>query len=73
MAPPPCLNPSCCPCPLPRSAADQCAANEWGEAECAANGGPFPGLSGSQAFIGNRFFAMSNMDRTAYVTWCALV
>ncbi|KAI7840216.1 hypothetical protein COHA_005998 [Chlorella ohadii] len=48
---------------------NQCSANSWDEATCAANGGPFPGLSKSQAFIGNRNFAMSNMDRTTYYLW----
>lgn len=49
--------------------ADQCAANGLEGPACDAAGGPYPGLSASQAFIGNSQFAMSNMDRTTYALW----
>ena len=37
--------------------------------ECEA-GDPIPGLSASQAFIGNRFFAQSNLPRSSFWLWC---
>lgn len=36
--------------------------------ECEA-GDPIPGLSASQAFIGNRFFAQSNLPRSSFWLW----
>ena len=46
-----------------------CSSLEGAELD-ACNAGPaYPSLSGSQAFIGNRYFVMSNLDRSMYFAW----
>ena len=49
-----------------------CSSLEGAELDACNAGAPFAGLSGlsgSQAFIGNRYFVMSNLDRSMYFAW----
>ena len=47
----------------------QCAGLEGLPLEACNTGDPYPGLSATQAFIGNRNFAMSGLSRSSFALW----
>jgi Amt family ammonium transporter len=47
----------------------QCSGLEGLAADECNAGDPYPGLSATQAFIGNRNFAMSGLSRTTFALW----